>query len=490
MIQKWVGKPIDEQNSSLPTDSMAASKGQIWERVTVSGMADRGMSVGRDEDGKVVFLQGGLPGDILDVRILRKRKGVWHGIAERIIEASPDRVEAPCRHFDDCGGCKWQDLDYRAQLQQKEIIVRDAFQRIAKVEVPDFRPILASEKIYHYRNKMEFSFSNQRWKTKQEVSDQSVINAGNALGLHPPKFFNKVVDIDECLLQDERSNELRNFIRDYARSKGLSFFDPVNHQGFLRNVIIRNTKAGLWMVVMSFFYEDEQTRTALLKALVAEFPDLTSVHYVINTKKNDTLFDQDIICYHGKDHLVEKLGNISYKIRPKSFFQTNPYQAERLYEITRAFCDFRGHETVYDLYTGTGSIALFVASQCREVIGVEEVADAIKDAKENAIANQIDNATFYVGDVKKIFSSQLLGKHGHADILITDPPRGGMHENVIRTILDGSPERIVYISCNPATQARDIGMLADQYRVEKMQPVDMFPHTSHIENVAQLAKRE
>ena len=454
----------------------------------MTGIADKGQSVGKDKEGRVVFLQGGLPGDIMDVRILRRRKGIWQGIPERMIKASPDRIEAPCQHFADCGGCKWQDLEYGAQLVQKELVVRNAMQRIAKIHIGEFSGILGSEKIFHYRNKMEYSFSNQRWKTKKEVQLDTQIESGSALGLHPPRFFNKVVDIKECLLQDDLSNEIRNFVRSHAHQHELSFFDPVHHKGFLRNMILRNTKDGQWMVVVSFHHESVTERESLLNALIETFPQITSLHFVINEKRNDTLFDQEIICYHGQEHIEEQLGKLRYKIRPKSFFQTNPYQAQLLYDLTKEYCALEGNETVYDLYTGTGSIALYLADECREVVGVEEVADAIEDAKENAISNQIENASFYVGDVKDVFSRELMEKHGAADVLITDPPRGGMHEKVINSILEGEPKRIVYISCNPSTQARDLHMLSKKYAVTRMRPVDMFPHTSHIENIAQLIR--
>ncbi|NND07598.1 MAG: 23S rRNA (uracil(1939)-C(5))-methyltransferase RlmD [Saprospiraceae bacterium] len=466
-----------------------ARKQPIWEEVTVTGIADKGMSVGRDKTGRVVFLQGGLPGDVVDVRILRKRKGIWQGVPEKMHRASPDRISAPCQHFLDCGGCKWQDLDYHAQLNQKEQVVRNAMSRIAKVDIGQFEEILGSEKIFQYRNKMEYSFSNQRWKTKEEIALNEEIQSDGALGLHPPRFFNKVVDIHECLLQEHLSNDIRNFVRTYALKYNLSYFDPMQHKGFLRNMIIRNTKDGQWMVVMSFHHEAKSEREALLNELVKKFPQITSLHYVINRKKNDTLFDQDIQCYHGQDHIVEEIGDLHYKIRPKSFFQTNPHQAEQLYDLTKDYCSLEGTETVYDLYTGTGSIALYVAKTCREVVGVEEVGDAIKDAQENAERNQISNAHFYVGDVKSVFSPALLQKHGSPDVLIADPPRGGMHGKVIENILEGEPHRIVYISCNPSTQARDIQLLSEKYQVAKMRPVDMFPHTSHIENVAQLIHR-
>jgi 23S rRNA (uracil1939-C5)-methyltransferase len=398
-------------------------------------------------------------------------------------------VDPPCIHFRDCGGCKWQHFDYQAQINHKEQVVRDAMYRLAKIDVEDFRPILGADKIFYYRNKMEYSFSNQRWKTAVEVEEQDIIPEANALGLHPPRFFNKVVDIDHCWLQEKPANDIRNFVRIYARQHELEFFDPQQHRGFLRNLILRNTIRGEWMVILSFYHEEVEARIALLDAILEAFPEITALHYVINGKKNDTLFDQDIICYYGQEYITETLGHRSFRIRPKSFFQTNPYQARHLYDIGREFCGLTGSETVYDLYTGTGSIAIYIADIAGQVVGIETIDDAIRDAEENARINEVSNTSFYVGDVRSVFSSELMQKHGRPDVLITDPPRGGMHEHVVQTILQGAPEKIVYISCNPSTQARVLAMLKEAYVVRRMQPVDMFPHTNHIENVALLTLR-
>lgn len=455
----------------------------------VTGLADKGMAVGRNEEGQVVFLTDVVPGDTVDALLLRKKKGVWRGVPQQFVEYSNDRVEEKCQHFQDCGGCKWQHFAYDAQLREKETIVRDAMQRIAQVEIEEFRPILGSSKIFGYRNKMEYSFSNRRWKTKDEIREDNILESTGALGLHPPGFFDKVVNITTCWLQEEPSNAIRNFVREYAEKHQLAFFDPVNHKGFLRNMILRNNRKGEWMLVISFYEDRPQLIESLLTAIIDKFPAIVSVFYVVNQKKNDTLFDQEFIHFFGNSSLQETLGDVEYQIRPKSFFQTNTYQAETLYKVAKDMAALRGSEMVYDLYTGIGSIAAYVADQCRAVVGIEEVEDAILDARENAEANGIENAHFYAGDVRRVFTQDLMERHGRPDVVITDPPRGGMHEDVTRAILDMNPKTIIYISCNPATQARDIKILSASYEVKTMQPVDMFPHTNHIENVAKLVRK-
>lgn len=463
------------------------TRNKIIEEVEVLGMADRGLSIGKDSEGKVIFLEGVVPGDIVDARILRKRKGYFQGLPERFLKFSESRQKAACQHFEDCGGCKWQNLNYQRQLREKERIVHDAFQRIAKTNIKESLPILPAPEIYQYRNKMEFSFSSQRWRTKSEVESDAEV-PDRALGLHPPRFFNKVIDIHECLLMPALNDEIRNFIRDFAFEHQLTFYDPLKHQGFLRNMILRCTTTGEWMLILIFAYNDESLREALMQALLAKFPQISSLQYVINQKKNDTIFDQEVILAHGASFIVEKLGDLKYQIRPKSFFQTNSNQAKRLYDVVKSFASLQSSDIVYDLYTGTGTIALYLAAECQTIVGVEEVEDAIKDARENARNNYVENAHFYVGDVKNIFQENLLVKHGNPDVVISDPPRAGMHDQVVMRILQAKPHKIVYISCNPATQARDVQMLSQDYRVEKIQPVDMFPHTHHIENVALLIR--
>jgi len=464
-------------------------KQKVLESVEVVGLAHKGLAIGKCNTGQVVFMSDAVPGDRVDVRLVRKKKGVWTGVPIHYHKYSPFRKDPKCKHFYDCGGCKWQHFEYSEQLLHKEIIVRDALQRIAKIDVKTFLPILGAPDPYFYRNKMEYSFSRLRWKTQAEIQTGRKLERAPALGFHPPGFFDKVVDIENCWLQNSHADAIRNFVRTYALENNYSFFNPQTHEGFLRNLIIRNSSIGEWMVSLVFHHDDPPKIDAILAGLANEFDDLNSVQYVINTKKNDSLFDQKFHLYHGKDHIVEKLGKLKFRIGPKSFFQTNSKQAERLYEIAKAYCNLTGEEVLYDLYSGIGSIAMFVADQCKAVIGIEEIEAAVQDAKINARLNELRNISFYCGDVRQVLADELFERHGHPDVIITDPPRGGMHENVVKHISKCHPLRVVYISCNPATQARDLAMMADQYTVDKIQPVDMFPHTSHIENVALLIRR-
>ena len=463
-------------------------KKELIEGVQITGLADKGKAVGRAAEGYVVFVSDVVPGDVADVRLLRKRKGSWQGVAERITKPSPDRVEPRCVHFGECGGCKWQHLDYQAQLQQKTKTIQDSFERIAKIPDISYQPIMAAPDTYQYRNKIEYSFSAKRWLTQEEISSEQVYNHPGALGLHPPGNFQKVVELEKCWLQADLSNTIRNFVGDFTRTHDYSFFDPLAHTGYLRNMIIRNSTLGDWMVVLSFAYEEEDLRIALLDAIVERFPEVTSLHYVINQKKNDTLFDQDIKLYQGNPHIVEQLGDLKFQIRPKSFFQTNTLQATRLYDALKAMADIRKEDIVYDLYCGLGSITLYLADQCQTVVGIEEVSDAIIDARLNAQLNGIDHAHFYAGDVRHTLAEEIVSRHGQPDVIITDPPRGGMHEQVVQKLLELAPRQILYVSCNPATQARDIALLKHAYVIDNMQPVDMFPHTSHIENIASLRR--
>ncbi len=464
-------------------------RNKVIENVEVIGLADKGQAIGKDPDGAVVFLTGAVPGDIVDARILKKRKGCLQGVPERFLQYSKSRQEPECLHFGDCGGCKWQHLRYESQLHEKEKIVRDAFQRIAKTEVQEILPILESPTSFFYRNKMEFSFSAQRWISRD--SPQLSIEDKNkgALGLHPPRFFSKVVDIHTCLLMDPRADQIRNFVRFYAYQYGLSFYNTLSHRGLLRSLIIRNSSLGQWMVVMSFGAAEPSVIDHMLNAIKDKFPWISSLQYVINQKKNDSLYDREIIPYSGKPFIEEQLAALRLKIRPKSFFQTNTQQAHRLYQIASDFASTESDQIVYDLYTGTGSIALYLADKCKTVVGIEEVEDAVADARENAASNDINNTHFYCGDVKNVLTENLLEDHGRPDTVIVDPPRGGMHTQVIEKLLEIVPERIVYISCNPSTQARDVNLMLSHYEVEKIHPVDMFPHTHHIENVALLVRR-
>jgi 23S rRNA (uracil1939-C5)-methyltransferase len=452
----------------------------IIAKVTFSGIADRGKAVGRTPEGEVVFALGPVPGDVANVKLIKKRKGVWEGLVEEYLEMSPDRVEPFCIHFEDCGGCKWQHLDYRTQLEEKERVVRDAFRRIAKVDPGEFLPIAGGDDTRYYRNKLEYSFSNKRWLTKKEVIEKTGSPDENVLGFHAPGSFAKIVPVEHCHLQPDPSNGIRNFIRDFTRTNNYSYWDAKENIGLMRNMVIRTSSTGEVMLSVVFSEDQVEKRNALLDAVQKAFPQITSLFYVINQKKNDSLTDQTFVLYKGKDHIIEKMGDVSFKISPKSFFQTNTAQSKKLYDIAIDFAQFQGNELVYDLYTGIGSIALYLAKEVKKVIGIEIIEEAIQDARENANWNNITNAEFYVGDVKDILTPEF----DQPDVIMIDPPRAGMHKDLVATILKLAPEKLVYISCNPATQARDVALLANKYDLLKVQPVDMFPHTHHIESVA------
>ena len=456
--------------------------------VPIHGIADRGKGVGRTAEGLPVFVEGAVPGDVVDVFVQKKKAGFAEGSVERLVLPSPDRVDYFCQHFPVCGGCKWQNLDYAAQLRHKQQVVEDALRRIGKVEVGEFLPILGAPQTTWYRNKLEFGFANKRWLLPEELGD-ATLDAEHALGFHRAGFFDKIIDIQRCWLQADPSNDLRNTCRRLALEQGLSFYDMRRHTGFLRNLMVRLTTTGELLLLVSFAQADQAAIQGYLDAILEKFPALTTLVYCVNTKMNDSLFDQQIITYYGKGYVVEKMGDLHFKIGPKSFFQTNSIQGKNLYDVAARFAGLTGQENVYDLYTGTGSIALYLARQCRQVIGIEEIPEAIADAEENMRLNRITNAIFYAGDVKNVLSPAFTERHGQPDVVITDPPRAGMHETAIRFLLDLAAPRIVYVSCNPATQARDLHLLAEKYAVLKVQPVDMFPHTHHIESVALLEIR-
>ncbi len=460
-------------------------KYKILEKVRFHGIADRGKGVGRTEEGQVVFADKAVPGDVADVLVTKKRKGFLMGRVTQFHEYSSDRVESFCEHFGTCGGCKWQGLDYQAQLRHKDQVVKDALQRIGKVEVGAFQPILGSATTQYYRNKLEFSFSSKKW-LPAELLNTDVSNEQDVLGFHPAGAFDKIIDINHCWLQPEPSNAIRNKIRAIAIEQGLDFYDAKIHQGFMRTLMIRVTSLQEVMVLIAFARPDEKAIKKMLDAVRDNFPDITSLYYCINTKQNDFMFDLPMQFYAGKDHILEQLGETKFKIYPKSFFQTNTEQAKALYDVVVDFAELQGTENVYDLYTGLGSIALYMADHCKQVVGIEEVEDAIKGAKENAVLNKVENATFYAGDVKDILTDQFAQDHGKPDLLITDPPRAGMHPDVVKMLLKLEAPRMVYVSCNPSTQARDVQLLSEKYVVEKVRPVDMFPHTHHIESVALL----
>ena len=440
----------------------------------------------------VIFVPYVVPGDVVDLQVKRKKNHYAEAVAVKFHEKSPLRTEPFCSHFGVCGGCKWQCLSYEEQLKYKQKQVFDNLTRIGKVELPEFRPILGSEKTRFYRNKLEFTFSNKRWLTEEEVKQNVKYDQMNAVGFHIPGAFDKVLAIDKCWLQDDISNQIRNAVRDYAYAHNFPFFNLRTQEGLLRNIMIRTSSTGELMVVLQCKVTDDEGRRKMeeiLQFMADSFPQITSLMYVINNKCNDTIGDLDVEVFKGNDHIFEEMEGLRFKVGPKSFYQTNSEQAYNLYKVAREFAGLTGNELVYDLYTGTGTIANFVARQARKVVGIEYVPEAIEDAKVNSDLNGIDNTLFYAGDMKDILTNDFIAEHGRPDVIITDPPRAGMHNDVIDVILAAEPKRIVYVSCNPATQARDLQLLDGKYKVTAVQPVDMFPHTHHVENVVQLERR-
>ena len=465
---------------------MARSKEfPLLEKIRITDIGAEGNALAR-VDNLVVFVPMLIPGDVVDIRIKKKRRKYLEGIVVKFHEYSADRIKPPCAHFGICGGCKWQHLPYNMQLAYKEKQVKDSLIRIGKLDLPEIRPILGSQNEYLYRNKLEYTFSSKRWLTHEEIISGLEIEQENALGFHIPGLFDKVLDITKCHLQPEPTNAIRNAVREYAKLKKLSFFDFKEQTGFLRNLIIRNSNDGGIMVIVVFHHEDENQRSGLLDYIYGEFPQITSLMYVINSKRNDSLGDQDVILFRGDDHLIETIGGLKFRIGPKSFYQTNTKQAEVLYRVVREFAGLSGNEIVYDLYTGAGTIANFIAGSARKVIGIEFIEEAIKDADINSALNGFQNISFFAGDIKNLLSEKFLSENGRPDVVITDPPRAGMHEDVVNTIMVAAPGKIVYVSCNPATQARDLNLLSAKYKVIKVQPVDMFPQTHHVENVVLL----
>ncbi|MGG5576213.1 23S rRNA (uracil(1939)-C(5))-methyltransferase RlmD [Myroides sp. C15-4] len=458
----------------------------VFENVEVLDAGAKGVSVAKAPDGKVVFIPHVVPGDIVDIQTVKKRKAYYEGIAIKIHHFSEHRIEPVCQHFGACGGCKWQNMSYEQQLFYKNQEVQNNLKRIGKIELPDFEPILGSEKTLFYRNKMEFSFSNARWLTPEEIASGDEIGKENALGFHIPKMWDKILDIQKCHLQQDPSNAIRNEIREFANANQLSFFNPREQEGLLRTLMIRTSSIGEIMVMIQFFYDNKQERELLLDHLAAKFPAITSLQYVVNAKANDTIYDQDVVLYKGRDYILEEMEGLKFSINAKSFYQTNSDQAYELYKITRDYAELTGNELVFDLYTGTGTIAQFVSKKAKKVVGVEAVPEAIADAKINAERNDITNCDFFVGDMKNVFNDEFIATHGHPDVIITDPPRDGMHKDVVDMLLKVAPKRIVYVSCNSATQARDLALLDAKYKVTKVRPVDMFPQTHHVENVVQL----
>lgn len=457
----------------------------VLENIEIESVAAEGKAIAR-VDGAVLFVQFAVPGDIVDVKVTKKKKNYMEGFILRMVRPSAHRLEPFCCHFGICGGCKWQPLPYEMQLQAKQQQVYDQLVRIGHLDVPEIQPIAGSEKTVGYRNKLEFTFSNRRWIEAGEDPESISPEDRVGLGFHVGRFFDKVLDIKKCYLQPEPSDAIRLFIRKYAVEHGLAFFDIRNHQGFLRNMIIRNNLKGDVMLILCFYHEDEKARTALLDAVAGEFPRIRSLWYVINGKANDSIADQECILYKGEDAIYEEMEGLRFKIGPKSFYQTNSLQACKLYGITREFADLHGGETVYDLYTGTGTIAQFVSGKASKVIGIEYVPEAIADARINAANNGITNCEFFAGDMKDVLTDNFIAVHGKPDVIILDPPRAGIHPEVAKVILNAAPRRIVYVSCNPASQARDLAILCEKYRITAVRPVDMFPHTHHVENVVAL----
>ena len=463
--------------------------------LSIIDIAEEGKGVGK-ADELVIFVDKAVPGDVVDIRVVKKKKNFAEAVIENLQTKSEFRVDPFCSHFGTCGGCKWQHMDYDAQLRFKHKNVEAALQRLAKIDTSNMEPILGSATNKYYRNKLEYTFSNKRWLDANDMNFEEEGREMNALGFHVPLRFDKILNIEHCYLQAEPSNGLRLSVRDYALKHNLSFYDLRNHEGALRNLIIRTSSTGEIMVVVVFAYAEQNEIEGLMEYLKISFPEVTSLLYIINQKKNDTIFDQEVITYSGRDHIFEQMpvegaedGVVKFKIGAKSFYQTNSDQAFELYKITKEFAGFKGDELVYDLYTGAGTIANFIAGSVKQVVGIEYVPTAIEDAKFNAKLNGIENTIFYAGDMKDILTGHFIADHGKPDVVITDPPRAGMHTDVVERLLEMEAEKIVYVSCNAATQARDLALLKEKYEVVRIKPVDMFPHTQHVENVVLLKLR-
>ena len=460
----------------------------VIENLAITNAAAQGKSLGKYND-KVVFVSGVVPGDVVNVQITKKRKSYLEARVIDILTYSKERSEPFCSHFGVCGGCKWQNMDYQYQLKYKEQQVVDQFTRIGHLNVATWLPIIPAPAIKEYRNKLEFTFSNRKWLTIEEIQSETEFENRNGLGFHIPGAFDKVVDLERCYLQEEPSNAIRDFIRAYTQENNYSYFDLRAQEGLMRNLIIRSTSIGEVMVIVVFFENDKEKIDSLLLAVQKEFPSVNALLYAVNEKKNDSLFDQDIKLFSGEDHIVENLGGLRFKIGPKSFFQTNSEQAKSLYSTAIDFASISEDDIVYDLYSGTGTISCIMAQKAKKVIGVEQIEEAVSAAKENALINDIHNTEFYTGDTKDVLNPTFFDAHGKPDVIVVDPPRAGLHEKVINEIIQASPDRIVYISCNPATQARDLALMKEDYSIEIVQAVDMFPQTHHVENIAYLKKK-
>lgn len=460
----------------------------VVENVEITGVAAEGKSIARVDD-MVVFIPYGAPGDVVNIKLDKKKRSYAEAHIVDIVKPSPDRVTPACEHFGVCGGCKWQHIPYESQLRYKRDQVVDALTRIAKVEIPEVNPTLGSKETFCYRNKLEYTFSCKCWITFEDLRSGREIADRNALGFHIPGAFDKVLDIKKCWLQDDLSNRIRLFVRQYALAKGYEFYDIKAQQGLMRTLMVRIASTGEVMLIVVFARPEQEKIDDLMGAIAAEFPEITSLLYVVNQKVNDTIADQEVITYRGRDYINEEMEGLQFRIGPKSFYQTNSLQAYELYKVARRMACLKPDDLVYDLYTGTGTIANFVARQVKKVVGIEYVPEAIADAKLNSEVNGIDNTIFFAGDMKDVLTDGFIEEHGRPDVMIIDPPRAGMHEDVVNVILNARPERIVYVSCNPATQARDLALMDSLYRVEEVQPVDMFPHTHHVENVVRMTRR-
>lgn len=465
------------------------NKRQTFEQVEVIDAGAKGKSVGKAPDGRIIFLSNAVPGDVVDVMTTKKKSAYFEGVATHFHTLSDKRTAPECQHFGTCGGCKWQHMGYGHQLYFKQREVENNLKRIGNLELPEVSAILGSKNEYFYRNKMEFSFSNSRWLTQKEIVSDRDFEDRNALGFHIPGMWDKILDIKKCHLQEDPSNAIRLEVKNFANANNLAFFDPRNQKGLLRTLMIRTASTGEIMVLIQFFEDQKKERELLLNHLKQKFPEITSLQYVINPKQNDTIYDQEVVCFSGRDHIFEEMEGLRFKINAKSFYQTNSEQAHALYNVARDFAGLTGNELVYDLYTGTGTIAQFVSKKAKKVVGVESVPEAIEDARANAVLNGISNVEFFVGDMKNVFNDAFITQHGSPDVIITDPPRDGMHKQVVEQLLQVAPPKIVYVSCNSATQARDLALMKDTYKVTKVQPVDMFPQTHHVENVVLLEKR-
>ncbi|UKI25009.1 MAG: 23S rRNA (uracil(1939)-C(5))-methyltransferase RlmD [Bacteroidales bacterium] len=460
----------------------------VVENVEITGVAAEGKSIARVDD-MVVFIPYGAPGDVVNIKLDKKKRSYAEAHIVDLVKPSPDRVTPTCEHFGVCGGCKWQHIPYESQLRYKRDQVVDALTRIAKVEIPEVNPTLGSKETFCYRNKLEYTFSCKCWITFEDLRSGREIADRNALGFHIPGAFDKVLDIKKCWLQDDLSNRIRLFVRQYALAKGYEFYDIKAQQGLMRTLMVRIASTGEVMLIVVFARPEQEKIDDLMGAIAAEFPEITSLLYVVNQKVNDTIADQEVFTYRGRDYINEEMEGLQFRIGPKSFYQTNSHQAYELYKVARRMACLKPDDLVYDLYTGTGTIANFVARQVKKVVGIEYVPEAIADAKLNSEVNGIDNTIFFAGDMKDVLTDGFIEEHGRPDVMIIDPPRAGMHEDVVNVILNARPERIVYVSCNPATQARDLALMDSLYRVEEVQPVDMFPHTHHVENVVRMTRR-